>query len=142
MATILEKTTALLTTYGSQENLNYILKVIGNEISHSILQEVKPVPPLKVKVELGKTQLILDKQDENYLLSLSKFNKRTAVAQRSIQNDSTLQDITYRLLVANYDVDLANSETDLRGYLVELTNEIAQVTSEELAAVIPADQTI
>lgn len=142
MVTIIQKTAALLTEYGTQENLNYILKVLGNDVAHSIMQEVKPVPPLKIKVELGKTQLILDKQDENYLLSLSKYNKRVAIAQRSIQNDVTLQEITYRLLIANYPVDTANSETDLRDYLVDLTNQVAQVTQEEINAVIPTDQTI
>lgn len=142
MATIIEKTNALIGAYGSQENLNYILKVIGNEIAHSILQEIRPIPPLKIKIEVGKTQLILDKLDENYLLSLSKHTKRTSIAQRSIQNDSTLQDITYRLLIAKKDVDLDSSEAALKTYLEDLVNEIAQVTNEELMAIIPVDQTI
>jgi len=74
MATIAQKTGALLQAYGGQESLNYILKVLGTEVSHDILQEVKPIPPLKTKVELGKTQLILDYGDENYLLALAKYN--------------------------------------------------------------------
>ena len=142
MVTIGQKTTVLLTAYGGQETLNYILKVLGTEVSHEILQEAKPVPPLKTKVELGKTQLLLDYLDENYLLALAKYNKRKATAQRGINNDTTLQDITYRLLVSNNPVDTNNSEADLKQYLIDLTNELAQVTPEEIAASIPADQTI
>lgn len=142
MATIAQKTTALITVYEGQETLNYILKVIGNEISHSILQEPVPIPPLKTKIEFGKTQLILDKQDENYLLAKSKDLKRKSIAQRSIQNDVTLQEITYRLLISKHPVDIDNSEEDLKNYLIDLVNELAQVTSEEDTAIIPIDETI
>lgn len=142
MPTLSEKTAILITAYEGQENLNYILKVLGNEVAHNILQAPKPIPPLKRRVEFGKIQLVLDKQDENYLLALSKYNKRAAIAQRTIQNDTTLQEITYRLLIAKKDVDTANTEADLKTYLEELTNEIAQVTAEEESATIPADETL
>lgn len=140
MANIQVKTQALIDAYGSQENLNYILKVLGTNISHDILQEVHPEPPLKTKIEFGKTQLILDKLDENYLLKLSRYNKRKSTAQRAIQNDTNLQDITYRLLVANNPVDTNNTEVQLKQYLIDLTDELAQVTPEEQNATIPEDE--
>jgi hypothetical protein len=139
---ILQKTQALLAAYQSQETLNYVLKVIGNDIAHLVMNEAIPVPPLKVVPEYGKQQLILDKQDENYLLKLSRHRKRQAIAQRSIQNDTTLQEITYRLLIARYPVDTNNTEANFREYLEELLDDIAQVTPEEKAAVIPDDETL
>lgn len=142
MPNILEKTIALATTYGGQEPLNTMLKTLGTLVANTILREPKPIPPLKKLVEYGKTQLVLDKQDENYLLALSKYQKRITVAQRSNQNDTTLQDITFRVLVANYPVDTANSQEQLKGYLEDLASEVAGVTLEEENAILPDDETL
>ena len=135
MLKIVEKTIALATVYGGQEALNITLKTLGTSVANDILREAKPTPPLK-KV------LIADTQDENYLLALSKYQKRVAIAQRSNQNDTTLQDITFRTLVDKYPVDTANSEAELKQFLTELTNELAGVTLEEENAIIPDNETL
>lgn len=142
MPTLLEKINTLSVAYGGQEPLNIVLKAIGTDIAHEIMKEARPIPPLKKVEKYGKVQLVLDEQDENYLLCLSKYNKRRGVAQRAIQNDITLQDTTFRLLIVNNPVDTNNSEADLKTYLQSTVNESALVTAEEETATIPVDETL
>lgn len=139
---ILAKTAALVAAYQDQETLNYVLKAIGTKVSKDVLQEAAPLPPLKKRVRFGKTELVLDEQDENYLLSLSRHRKRKSVAQLMLQNDTNTQDNAYRLIVANHPVDADNSEADLESYIIAISDDLAGVTLAEKNAVIPTDETL
>ncbi|WP_338761879.1 hypothetical protein WAF17_16455 [Bernardetia sp. ABR2-2B] len=140
MVTILDKIEILNTKYGSKDKLVSLLDILQTNIAHSIRDEPKPIPPLKKKVEMEKIQLVLERDDENYLLTKSCYDKRQLFAQRVLNNDKEIKEITYSLLVSTKDVHTHNSEDDLKRFLTELVNEIARVSVSETGAVIPKDE--
>jgi hypothetical protein len=142
MATIVEKIAALNTKYGSKEQTMDIIDMLQKQVAFLIRQEQPPAPPLKKVFEFEKIQLILDKVDVNYLLAFSKHSKRSLFASRTFLNDMELKEMVYNTLIFKKDVDVNNKEENLKTYIEELVNEIANVTQSEIDAIIPTDETL
>jgi hypothetical protein len=138
MATVIQKTGAIISAFGSQENFNYTLKVLATKGAYTILAEPEPIAPLK---NVGGV-LVQDFEDANYLLKFKMHQKRQFIAQRVQNSDTTLMDNAYRLILLNNDIEINNSETDLYNYMMDIANTLALVTTEEINAVIPPDETL